>query len=104
MSNQPAAEGDFLANRTASRVSQQELDQLAEGELGPSERRRLLAALDEEPDGWRRCTLAFLETQSWRQACRQLAAKSDGPGGVTSRPLSRHHQRRATATIAAAAA
>jgi hypothetical protein len=40
-------------------------DRLVDGELSPAERRRLLASLDERPDGWRRCALAFLEAQSW---------------------------------------
>ncbi len=40
-------------------------DRLVDGELSASERRRLLASLDEEPGGWRRCALAFLEAQCW---------------------------------------
>jgi hypothetical protein len=42
-------------------------DRLVDGELSASERRRLLASLDEEPGGWRRCALAFLEAQSWSE-------------------------------------
>lgn len=42
-------------------------DRLADGELSESERRELLAGLDREPGAWRRCALAFLEAQSWRQ-------------------------------------
>ena len=30
------------------------LDRLADGELNPDEQRRLLAALETHPDGWRR--------------------------------------------------
>ncbi|MBN2580389.1 MAG: hypothetical protein JXB10_15505 [Pirellulales bacterium] len=42
-------------------------DRLVDGELSESERRELLTALDREPEGWRRCALAFLEAQSWRE-------------------------------------
>ena len=31
-------------------------DRLADGELAPDEYRALLATLDDEPSGWRRCT------------------------------------------------
>jgi hypothetical protein len=41
------------------------LDRLVDGELTELERRELLSALDDEPAGWRRCALAFLEAQSW---------------------------------------
>jgi hypothetical protein len=51
-------------------------DQLVDGELSDAERRRLLAVLDERPDGWRRCALAFLEAQSWRSDLGQLAREA----------------------------
>ena len=41
-------------------------DLLVDGELSEAERRQLLASLDDLPDGWRRCALAFLEAQSWQ--------------------------------------
>jgi hypothetical protein len=44
------------------------VDLLVDGELEASERRDLLHRLDSTPDGWRRCALAFLESQAWRQA------------------------------------
>lgn len=46
------------------------LDQLVDGELSEPDRRGLLAALDDEPGGWRCCALAFLEAQVWRQELR----------------------------------
>lgn len=42
-------------------------DRLVDGELSPAERRRLLASLDDQPGGWRRCALAFLEAQCWSE-------------------------------------
>lgn len=53
-----------------------QLDMLVDGELGDEERRELLSRLDTEPDGWRRCALAFLEAQSWRQAMRSVSDDS----------------------------
>lgn len=51
------------------------LDRLVDGELSPSERRELLAALDDEPGAWRRCALAFLEAQTWRWQLSRVAAE-----------------------------
>jgi hypothetical protein len=39
-------------------------DRLVDGELSPAEYKALLTALDDEPGGWRRCALAFLEAQA----------------------------------------
>jgi hypothetical protein len=44
-----------------------QFDRLADGELSADERRTLLASLDDRPDGWRQCALAFLEAQAWRR-------------------------------------
>jgi len=52
---------------------QQRLDRLVDGELSEAERRQLIAALDEQPDGWRRCALAFLEAQSWEDDLGAIA-------------------------------
>ena len=45
-------------------VSDEQLDRLVDGELERAEYRRLLAALDNQPEGWRRCEMAFLESQA----------------------------------------
>jgi hypothetical protein len=84
-----------------------------DGDLPPGERHRLLAALADEPGGWQRCALAFLEAQSWRRACRELVAEpgngSRDPEVSPARPRSRHFfQRRGdlvrlSASIAAGA-
>ena len=54
------------------------VDRLVDGELPDAERRDLLLRFEREPDGWRRCALAFLEAQNWRQAFDPLMA-SDVP-------------------------
>lgn len=40
------------------------LDRLVDNELDESQRRALIASLEDRPDGWRRCALAFLENQT----------------------------------------
>jgi hypothetical protein len=57
----------------SAHVDDRLLDLLVDGELAEPERRVLLARLEAEPDGWRRCALAFLEAQCWRDASRSLA-------------------------------
>jgi len=47
-------------------------DRLVDGELSVAERRRLLASLDDRPDGWRRCALGFLESQCWTEELGQF--------------------------------
>jgi anti-sigma factor RsiW len=84
------------------------IDRLVDGELADAERRALLLWLATQPDGWRRCALAFLEAQALREALGPLAAPGRGvarpgvvPGGHgrTSKP-----RRRAVARLAALAA
>jgi hypothetical protein len=52
------------------------LDLLVDGELDSGRRRELLRRLDEHPEGWRRCALAFLEAQAWRE---ELACPAPAP-------------------------
>lgn len=51
-------------------------DRLVDGELTATERRQVLESLDNRPEGWRRCALAFLEAQSWREELGQVARAS----------------------------
>jgi len=51
-------------------------DLLADGELPEPERRRLLSELDHVPGGWRRCALALLEAQSWKEGLRSIRPES----------------------------
>ena len=47
-------------------------DRLVDGELFPDEYRRLLESLDDEPEGWRQCALAFLEAQAFRHDLHEV--------------------------------
>lgn len=42
------------------------LDRLVDGEIPSEQYAAVLAALESEPDGWRRCALAFLEAQAFK--------------------------------------
>ncbi len=48
------------------------IDRIVDGELTPAELRAAIDFLDREPDGWKRCTLAFLEAQCWRESFRAI--------------------------------
>lgn len=50
------------------RTDQELVDILVDGELAETERRDLLARLDQTPGGWRACALAFLEAQCLRES------------------------------------
>ncbi len=72
------------------------LDRLVDGHLAGADRRGLLLALDRDPDGWRRCALAFLEDQAWRQALAVAPRPSAGliEVAVTAPPRPRRSPRR----------
>jgi len=65
-------------------------DRLVDGELTPEEYHSLLATLDDEPGGWRRCALAFLESQALAGELEGVRATAslDHPGtdGSTRQP------------------
>ncbi|MDP6447226.1 MAG: hypothetical protein QGG36_01420 [Pirellulaceae bacterium] len=50
-----------------SLVDDRQIDRLVDGELDSQERRETILNLDRDDTGWRRCALAFLEDQAWRQ-------------------------------------
>jgi hypothetical protein len=54
-------------------------DRLVDGELTVAARRELLSRLDDMPDGWRRCALAFLEAQAWSHDLPRLAGEAPVP-------------------------
>lgn len=53
-----------------------QLDRLVDGALSGDEYRELLETLDGEPDGWRRCAMAFLESQAWQHELGELQVES----------------------------
>jgi hypothetical protein len=69
--------------QTPSPADDRFLNRLVDGELSDVERRDLLLRFENEPDGWRRCALAFLEDQNWRETFGPLAATAP----ATARPV-----------------
>jgi hypothetical protein len=71
-------------------INEPNIDRLVDDELDEPERRKLLTQLDEEPGGWRRCALAFLEAQCWRQSLESagvspaVGTADTGTGGTPS--------------------
>jgi hypothetical protein len=57
-------------------------DLLVDGELSEPQRRDLLSSLDREPSLWRRCALAFLEAQSWKQVLGDDDGRDQSTGGL----------------------
>jgi hypothetical protein len=52
------------------------LDRLVDGEMAHDEQRQLILSLEAQPDGWRRCAMAFLEAQAWGRECQQWTGGS----------------------------
>ena len=63
--NIPPADNQFVG-------PERQFDLLVDGELSEADRRALLLQLEHEPDGWRRCALAFLEAQCWKAELGQI--------------------------------
>jgi hypothetical protein len=57
------------------------LDRMVDGEIDDRQQREVLARLDDEPDGWRRLALAFVEAQVWRN---ELRCEADAHGAASS--------------------
>lgn len=70
-----------------------QLDRLVDGELSDDEYRSVLAALDKTPDGWRRCAMAFLEAQAWRQELGELRTEILSPRDEATCQLARRRDR-----------
>ena len=70
---------------------ERQFDLLVDGELSEADRRTLLLQLEHDPDGWRRCALAFLEAQCWKTELGRIAhsppeAVGAGPARAASAP------------------
>ncbi len=61
------------------RVTDELLDQLVDGELSDEKYRLVLAAIELDCDGWRRCATAFLEAQAWRREMTSGAVQASSP-------------------------
>lgn len=61
------------ADENSPTIDQSLLDLLVDGELTDPQRRDLLAKLEAAPGGWRRCALAFLEAQCWKEELRSVS-------------------------------
>jgi hypothetical protein len=55
------------------------IDRIVDGELTPAELRAAIDRLDHEPDAWKRCALAFLEAQCWRESLQAIGQPSRLP-------------------------
>jgi hypothetical protein len=80
-----------MNERMTSEHDDARFDRLVDGDLNAEEYRALLASLDDEPGGWRRCALAFLEAQALRQefnAWRAGTASPPVPSTANQRPAS----------------
>jgi anti-sigma factor RsiW len=73
--------------RPSEPVNSGMIDRLVDGSLPDGERHTILLRLDTEPDGWRRCALAFLEAQAWREAFAPLS-ESAAPVSTLPNPRS----------------
>lgn len=88
-------------NRDISSDDDHRFDLLVDGELSESQRRELLAGLDDEPDGWRRCALAFLEAQCWRDELGSMARESAAAASTLRRSPTRQRRLGSLAAMAA---
>lgn len=60
------------------------IDRVVDGGLTAAQLRLAVAELDRVPDGWRRCALAFLEAQCWRESLRDPGERETIPASVVS--------------------
>jgi hypothetical protein len=72
------------------------LDRLVDGEMSHDEQRQLILSLEAQPDGWRRCSMAFLEAQAWGRECQHLAS-GRAPMALPQQPVAPRQAAGATA-------
>jgi hypothetical protein len=60
-------------------IDSRQLDRLVDGELSAADRRQLIETLERQPDGWRHCACAFLESQEIGATLNDLAAGAAVP-------------------------
>ena len=64
-------------------IDSQQLDRLVDGELSGDDRCRLIETLEQQPDKWRDCACAFLESQEFGSAFTDLVSGAALPRTVT---------------------
>lgn len=70
------------------KLTEMVLDGLVAGELSGDQYRAVLRQLEATPDGWKRCALAFLEDQAFKQDLNQLLGEhSAADAGIWSEPI-----------------
>lgn len=89
---------------TSSREDDQRFDRLVDGEMSREEYNDLIGSLDQQPDGWRRCALAFLEAQAFRRDFGDLASDSQMPSQASSLSVPEKGRARRWRTVLAVAA
>jgi len=67
-------------NRPTDEDDDRRFDLLVDGELSERQRRELLAGLDHEPGGWRRCALAFFRSLGRAAIIRRKSERRGGGG------------------------
>ncbi len=60
----------------SSKIDENELQKLVDGELDLPATRQLLTSLDAKSDQWRRIAMAFVEDRIWQRSFQQLEQKS----------------------------
>jgi hypothetical protein len=71
-----------IVDKATDSAGDPRFDRLVDGELSALEYRSLLASLDDEPGGWRRCALAFLEAQALECELGALRRAADSCTGL----------------------
>ncbi len=77
-------------NEHDSPVDDALIDTIVDGGMNPEELRAAILRLEREPDGWKRCAIAFLEAQALRDSFRAMGQPGKGKGEPASEILPLH--------------
>ncbi len=82
------------------------IDRIVDGALTPEELRAAVLRIEAEPDGWKRCALAFVEARVWSDSLRAIGqAQKSEPAGMPiprTAPAAKGRRNRWLRSIAAA--
>ncbi len=65
-----------------TKLSQEEIDWLVEGELSANQREELISRMDSDPSTWKRCAIAFMEQQALVRTLKSLDLDDRVPESV----------------------